>query len=90
MWRGRWIDHIVYFWPKPHSALLESWDHGNRMKEAFSISVVTEWKSVLEIKRPEITKELGTFQRLLEKTLHKARKGAGGSEEPRGGAHGSQ
>lgn len=63
--------------PKPHAALFkasESWGCGNQMEEAFSILVVTEWKSGLEVKQPEITKGLGMLHRLLEKILHKVRK----------------
>lgn len=45
------------------------------MEEAFSILVVTEWKSGLEVKQPEITKGLGMLQRLLEKILCKMRGG---------------
>lgn len=54
------LDHIGCFCPKPHSALFkesESWDCGNQMEGAFSIPVVAEWKSGLEVKQPEITKD---------------------------------
>lgn len=72
------MDPIGCFYPKPHSALFkesECWGCGNQKEEVFSILVVTEWKSGLEVKQPEITKGLGMLQRLLEKTLHKVRKG---------------
>lgn len=54
------LDHIGCFCPKPHSALFkesESWDCGSQMEGAVSIPVVTEWKSGLEVKQPEITKD---------------------------------
>ena len=85
------LDHIGYFCPRPHSAVFEereSWDCGHPMGKAFTTPVVTEWNSVLEIKQPEITQELGLLQRLLEKTLPPMRRAAGHREESR--ASGSQ
>lgn len=41
------------------------------MEEAFSSLVEAEWKSVLEIKRPETTKGLGLLQRLLHKAAQR-------------------
>lgn len=49
-------------------------------KKAVTTPVVTQWKSVLEVKQPEITRELGLLQRLLEKTLPKVGRAAGHQE----------
>lgn len=58
------------------------------MEEAFSVLVAAEWKSVLETQQPEITKELGTLQRLLARA-HAMREGHVAQKRQRGGAPGA-